>query len=119
MLIWFQTGQHGGNPAFRADHKSRPFDPHVFLAVHALFLHYAVLVADGLVFIRQQRIRQVVFLFEFLLGRGLIGGNAQHHGPGLLDLGECVAEPARLNRSTRRVGLGKEEQHHVLAAIVF
>jgi hypothetical protein len=33
-----------------------------------------------------------------------------------LDLGECVAEPARLNRSTWRVGLGEKEQDHVFAA---
>jgi hypothetical protein len=119
MLIRFKASQHSGNPAFRADHKRRPFDPHIFLAVHALFLHYAVLVADGLVFIGQQRIRQVIFLFELFLGRGLVGGNPQHHGPGLLYLGECVAEPARLYRSTGRVGLGIEKEHHVLAAIVF
>jgi hypothetical protein len=36
-----------------------------------------------------------------------------------LDLGECVAEPARLYRSTGRVGLRIEKEHHVLAAIVF
>jgi hypothetical protein len=35
-----------------------------------------------------------------------------------LYLFECVAEPARLNRSTGRVGFGIEEQDHVLAAIV-
>jgi hypothetical protein len=53
------------------------------------------------------------------LGRGLVGGNTQHYSSGPLDLGECVAEPARLNRSTGRVGLGIEKQHHILPAIVF
>ena len=119
MLVWFQAGQHGGNPAFRADHERGPFDSHIFLAVHAFFLHHAVLIADGLVFIGQQGIGQVIFFFKFLLGRGLVGGNTQHNGPCFLYLGKCVAEPARLNRSTGRVGLGIEKQHHVFAAIVF
>ena len=119
MLVRLQAGEHGGNPAFRADHESRPLDSHIFLAVHTFFFHHTILVADGLVFIGQQGIRQVIFLFKFLLGRRLIGGNTQHHCSGPLDLGECVAEPARLNRSTGRVGLGVEKQHHVLSAIVF
>jgi hypothetical protein len=119
MLIRFLPRKHRGNPAFRADHERRPLDSHIFLAVHAFFLHHAVLVADGLVFIRQQGIRQVVFLFKFLLGRRLVCGNTQHHSPCFLYLGECVAEPARLNRSTGRVGVRIKEQHYVLAAIVF
>src|ERR1041385_2003999 len=119
MLVRFQTVQNRGNPAVRADHESRPLNPHIFLAVHALFFHHAVLVADGFVHIRQQGIRQVIFLFEFLLSRGLVGGNAQHHSSRPLDLGECVAEPARLNGSTWRVGLGIKKEHHILAAIVF
>lgn len=119
MLIRFQTVQHSGNPALRADHESRPLNPHILFAVHALFFHHAVLVADGFVHIGQQGIREIVFLFKFLLGRGLVGGNTQYNGPGLLDLGECVAEPARLYRSTRRVCFGIKEQHYVLPAIVF
>jgi hypothetical protein len=35
-----------------------------------------------------------------------------------LDFLECVAEPARFNRSTGRIGFGVKEQDHVLAAIV-
>jgi hypothetical protein len=50
-----------------------------------------------------------------LLRRG-IGGDAVDECPGLADLVECVAEPARLDRSTRRVGLRIEEQHDVFAA---
>ncbi len=119
MLVRFQSREHRGNPAFRADHESCPFDSHVFLAVHTFFLHHAVQIADSLVHVRQQGIRQVIFLFKFLLGRGLVGGNTQHYSPGFLYLGECVAEPARLNRSTGCVGLGIEKQHYVLPAIVF
>jgi hypothetical protein len=58
-------------------------------------------------------------LLEFFLGRGLVGGNTQYHSASLLDLSECVTEPARFNRSTRRVGLGIKKENHVLAAIVF
>ena len=119
MLVRFQTIDDGGDPAFRADHKRRPLNPHIFLAIHALLFHHAVLIAYGLVHIRQQRIRQVVFFLEFLLGRRLVGRNPQHYGAGFLDLCECVAEPARLNRSTGRVGLGEEEQNYIFSAIVF
>ena len=57
-------------------------------------------------------------LFELLLSGRLIGGNAEYNGAGSLDFLECVAEPARFNRSTGCVGLGVKEQDHVLPAIV-
>jgi hypothetical protein len=118
MLVWLQSHKDSGNPAFRADDEGCAVDPHIFLAVHALFLHHAILVADGLVFIGQQGIGQIVFFFEFLLGRGLVGGDAENSRTGPLDFLECVAEPARFNRSTWRVGLGIKEQDQVLAAII-
>ena len=118
MLIRFQSVEHGGDFAFRADHERSAVYPHIFLAVHALFLHHAVLVADGLVFIGQQRIREIVLLLELLLGRGFVGGDAEYNRTGPLDFLECVAEPARFNRSTWRVGFGVKEKDHVLAAII-
>lgn len=118
MLIRFQPIQHRGDLALRADHEGRAVNAHIFLTVHAFFFHHAVLVADGLVFIGQQGIREIVLLFELLLGRGFVGGDAEHNRTGPLDFLECVAEPARLYRSTGRVGLGVKEQDNVLAAII-
>jgi hypothetical protein len=118
MFIWLQAVEHRRDLSFWAYHEGRAVDPHIFLAVHALFLHHAVLGADGLVLVGQQRIREIVLLFELLLGRGLVGGDAEHSRTGPLDFLECVAEPARFNRSTWRVGLGIEEQDQVLAAII-
>ena len=118
MLVRFQAGDDGRDLSFRADHERGPVNPHIFPAVHALFLEHAELDGHGLVFIGQQRVGKVVFLFEFLLGGGLVGGNAEYNSACPLDFLECVAEPARLNRSTGRVGFGVKEQDHVLPAIV-
>jgi hypothetical protein len=59
----------------------------------------------------------MVLLELFLRGR-LVGGDAEDNRAGLLDFLECVAEPARFQRSTRGVRLGIKEEHHVFAAIV-
>ena len=118
MLVGLQPGQHRADLSLRANHKGGPVNAHIFLAIHALFFHHAILVADGFVHVCQKRIRQVVFLFEFLLCRGLVGRNAKDNGTGFLDLFECVAEPARLNRSTGSIGFGIKEQDHILAAII-
>jgi len=59
-----------------------------------------------------------MLLLELLLRRGLVRRNAEDDCSGALDFLECVAEPARINRSTWGVGFGIEEQHHVFAAIV-
>ena len=118
MFVRLKTVENSADLSFRADHKRSPVYPHIFLAIHTFFFHHAVQIADGLVHIRQKRIGEIVFFFEFFLGRGFIGGDAEYNGSCLLDLFECVAEPARFNRSTGRVGFGIKEQDHVLAAIV-
>lgn len=118
MFVWLQPCQNRADLALRANHKRSPLNAHIFLAIHALFFHHAIGIANGLVHVRQQWVRQIVFLFEFLLGRGLIGGNAKDNSAGFLDFLECVAEPARLNGSTGCIGFGVEEQDNILAAIV-
>ena len=60
-----------------------------------------------------------MFFLEFLLRGGLIGRDAEYSGSGLLDLLECVAEPARLQRSAGSIRLGKEKKDHVLAPVIF
>jgi hypothetical protein len=118
MLIRLYAIDDRADLAFRADHKGRPINPHIFPAIHALFLEHIELLDHSLVYICQKRVRQIIFLFEFLLCRRLIGRNAEHNSAGTLDLLECVAEPARLQRSTGSIGFGVKEQDHVLAAIV-
>ena len=118
MLVRLDAVQNRRNLSLRTDHKRGPVNTHVFFAIHALFFHHAVGVADGLVHVSQQGIRQLVLLFELLLGRGFIGGDAEYHSPGFLDFLECVAEPARLYGSTWCIGLGIEEQNHVFAPII-
>jgi hypothetical protein len=96
MLVGLQAVDHRGNPALRADDECSALNPHIFFAIHALFLQHAVFDGDGLVFIGQKRVGEIVFLLEFLLGGGLIGRNAEYGSAGFLDLRKCVAEPARL-----------------------
>ena len=59
-----------------------------------------------------------MLLLELLLRGRRVGRDAEHGGAGLLDGLECVAEPARFYGSAGRVGLGKKEEHHILALIV-
>jgi hypothetical protein len=118
MLVRLQAVEDSADLALRADHKRSPVYPHIFLAIHTFFFHHSIQIADGLVHIRQKRIGEIVFFFKLLLGRGFIGGDAEYNGSRFLYLFECVAEPARFNRSTGRVGFGIKEHDHVLAAIV-
>jgi hypothetical protein len=119
MFVRLQAADNRGDLSFRADDERGPVNTHVFPAIHALFLEHAIFDTDGLLHIRQKRIGEIVFFLELLLGRRLIGGDAEHNSASPLDFLECVAEPARFNGSTGRVGLGVKEQDHVLSAIVF
>jgi hypothetical protein len=105
-----------GDLALSVDDEGGAFYSHHLLPVHVLLFDHAEGVADCLVWISEKRIGQVVFLFELFLFAGGVGGDAENDGAGLLDLLECVAEPARFYGSTGGVGLGIEEQNHVLTA---
>ena len=65
--------------------------------------------------IGQKRVRQLFFFFKLLLSGRFVGRDAENYQPGLLQLCVCIAEPASLNGSARRVGFRVEEQHHRLA----
>lgn len=108
-----------GNLPIGPDHERRTRDAEILLPVHTLLFHHVEGFAHLLVHVCEKRVGQVVLLFEFLLFRRRIGGDAEDHSACFLDLFECVAEPARFYRSTGRIGFGKEEQDKVLAAIVF
>lgn len=118
MLIRLDPVNNRADLAVRPDHKRRPVDSDIFPPVHALFFEHVELLGYRFVFIGQKRVWQVVFLFEFFLRGRLVPGNAEDNGACALDFLECVAEPARLQRSTRRIGFRVKKQDHVLAAIV-
>lgn len=105
-----------GDLALSVDDEGGAFDAHHLFPVHVLLFDHAEGVADCLVGIGEERIGKVVFLLELLLFGGSVGGDAENDGAGFLDLLECVAEPARFYGSTGGVGLGIEEQNHVLTA---
>ena len=100
------------------DQKRGPLDAHHLLAVHVLFLQHAKLIADFLVYISKECVRQVVFGAELGLGLGRVAADAEHHGAGCLELFEGVAEAAGLDRAARSIGSGVKEEYDGLAGVV-
>jgi hypothetical protein len=119
VAFGFYFREDVGDLALSVDDEGGAFYSHHLLPVHVLLFDHAEGVADCLVWISEKRIGEVVLLFEGFLFGGGVGGDAENDGAGLLDLLECVAEPARFKRSTGRIGLGVEEQHHVLSLEIF
>jgi len=105
--------------AIRADEEGCSLDPHHLFSIHVFFFQNAVRVADCLVDIGQQRERKVVFVLEFLLFGGSIGGYSQDYGPCILEFCVFIAEPASLYGSTWSVGFWEEVENYVLPAILF
>jgi len=116
VAFGFYFREDVGDLALSVDDEGGAFDAHNFLPVHVLLFDHAKGVADCFVGVSEKRIGKIVFFFELLLLGGSVGGDAENDGAGLLDLLECVAEPARFYGSTGGVGLGIEEQNHVLTA---
>jgi len=104
---------------FAVDQERGALNAHDLFPVHVLFLDHAEGIADFLVGVGEERVREVVFFFELLLFFRSVSGDAENYGAGLLYLLECVAEPARFYRSTRCVSLGIEEQNYVLPVKIF
>lgn len=102
--------------ALGREQEGLPCDPHVLLAEGTLLLQNSVVGAHLFIYIGEQVVGQIVFIFEFLLLGNGVGADAEHDCSGLLDLAECVAEPARFDGSTWGVCLGKKEEHGRFAA---
>ena len=51
----------------RPDQERTPLNPAHLLAVHVFVTHDTKLIANSLVYISKERVRQVILLFEFLL----------------------------------------------------
>ena len=102
--------------AVGSDEEGRPRNPHHFPAVHVLLFDHVELVRDFFLVVGKKRVREFLFFFKLLLSGRFVGRDAENYKAGLLQLCVCIAEPASLNGSTRRVRLGIEEQHHGLAS---
>jgi len=116
VSLSFHVFKYVPDAAIRPNHERSSRDPLHFLSVHVLLFDHTEGLADFLIGVGQQGIGEIVLILKLFLALRRIGRNSQDHGPGLLQLLVCVAEPARLNGSTWRIGLGKEKQHHRLAA---
>ena len=80
------------------------------LSVHGLLFDDLVIARHLLLGVGEQRIGKIVFVFELLLLGWSVSGNAKYGKAGLLELCVCVAEPARLDRSTGSVRFRIEEE---------
>jgi len=86
VLIGLDAGDDAGDLALRANDERGPLNSQIFSSVHALFLKHTELLGNRLIRVRQQGKRQLIGIFEFLLGRGLIARNTQHLGARTVDL---------------------------------
>ena len=68
MLIWFDTRENRADLAPGIDDERCAFNPHIFLAVHTLFLKHVKFLGQVLVHVGKKGIGQVVLFLEFLLG---------------------------------------------------
>ena len=105
-----------GDFAVGADEEGGTGDALHLLAVHVLLFDHAELVGDGLIFVGQERVRQLVLVLELLLGGRCIGGDAEYRDSGPGKLAVCVAEPARFYGSTGGIGFRIEEEDDRFAA---
>ena len=119
MPFGLHSGKDARDPALAIDYKGGAFYSHHLLAVHVLLFENSEGIDHLLFRVCQERIRKVVFLLKFLLSLRGISRYAEYSRTGLFDSLECVAEPARLDRSARSVRFGKEEQHHCLCFKIF
>src|SRR3954453_21295892 len=120
--------EHLGHAPFAVADQRRALVAPVGAAVPRLLHPDAVGLGHGVVLVGQQGEAQVVLVRELLDARDGIGRDAEHDRAGGVVVGRVVADPARLGRATRRVGLGIEvdndllsaqlRQAHLLAALV-
>lgn len=115
MAFGFHLAESLLQLSIRADHERAPLDAHHLLAVHVLFLPDFESLGDFLFGIGEQCEVQFVFVREFLLRFGFIRRDAQYDCAGFLELLVVVTKLGRFNRSTGRIGLGKEIEDHGFA----
>jgi hypothetical protein len=127
----FNRSQHLFGVAFRlhirkdlqeclvgSDYEGGAGNSYHFLPIHVLFFQHPKLIADLFVYICKERVRQLVFLAELVLGFWGVAGDAEDDRPGGLELLEGVAKATGLNGAARGVGLGVKEEYNRLAGKV-
>ena len=102
--------------AVGSDHEGGAGDTHNFPAVHIFFLDDAVGLGDFFVGIGEQRKWQFELLLKFLLCFGGVGGDAEQHGAGFLNLFVGVAEGAGLDGASGGIGAGVKVEHDYFSA---
>jgi len=118
MAFWHNVGEDVQQGLVRANQECGSRDAPHFLPIHVLFLHHAKLIADFLVYISKECIRQVVFGAELGLGFWRVSRDSEHHRTGGLKLLERVAESAGFNGAARSISSGIKEEYNGLAGIV-
>jgi len=105
-----------GNLTLGADKERSAHDAHDLLSIHVFLFQHVKLLSDFFFVVGQQGVRQGLLFLKLELRLWSIRRDAEDDQPGFLQLGICVAEPARLQRSTGGVGFGIEEQDDILAS---
>src|SRR5579875_3886369 len=115
MSLRFHLRKHLHELLVRPNQECSPLNSDHFLAIHIFLFQYVKLLADLLVHIGEQGIRQIILLLELTLGLHRVPRDAKHHGTRFLQLFECISEAARLNGASGRIGFRVKKQHYGLA----
>ena len=118
MAVGFHLLKNVLDLAVGADDESGPRHAHHFFAVHILFLHHTVEIANGLIGVGDEGEGQIVFIRKLLLRLHRVGGYAQNNGAGFSNLLERFAEPARFDGSAWRIGPRIKVKHDPLGLVV-
>src|SRR5579883_1822630 len=102
--------------ALLVDEVGCTLDSHIFPAIHALLDPDAVALADFALGVGGKDERKLVLLLEFVVRGYAVLRDADDHRRHLAEFREGVAEPAGFGRAARRVVLGIEIEHDLLAA---
>ncbi len=98
--------------------KGSPLNTPYFLAVHVLLLHHAKLIADFLVYISKECVRQAVLFAEFSLGFRGVAGDAKNDSACSLELFEGIAKSTCFDSAAGSVCSGIKEEYDGFAFVV-
>ncbi len=120
-----ERGQHGftvaggfypapglREPALRIEQEDAAVHAQKTAAIEQFIFHGVQGFTAAFIRIGEQRKGQFFSGLEFFQLRRSVGTHAQHHGAQFLQFRKGVAKLARFLDSTRRIGAGKQKQHH-------
>ena len=97
------------------DEKCRALHTHIPPAIHALFDPYAIGFGDFRLFIRRQIHREIIFRFEFVVGRSAVFRDSNDNGARISKGFRIFCKGQSFSRATRGIVLRLKIQHHRLA----